>query len=101
MQPRTNVSLVTIIAEGVLRERILHELSELGARGYTLSEVHGHGSSGVSALFWSGPQVRIEVLVHATVADQIMDHLQAHYFDTYSVVAYVHTVQVARAEKYQ
>lgn len=101
MQARANVALVTIIAEGVLRERILHELTELGARGYTVSEVHGHGSSGVSELFWSGSQVRIEVLVNPTVADQIMDHLQAHYFETYSVVAYLHTVQVTRAEKYQ
>jgi nitrogen regulatory protein P-II 2 len=95
------VTLVTIIAEGVLRERLLDELTRLGARGYTVSEVHGHGASGISELFWTGAQVRIESLVSAEVAEQIMLHLQAHYFGTYAVIAYLTEVRVARAEKYR
>ncbi|HMQ35343.1 MAG TPA: transcriptional regulator [Chloroflexaceae bacterium] len=94
------VTLVTIIAEGVLRERLLEELLALGARGYTVGEVHGHGSSGISEQFWSGAQARIETLVAPAVAARIMEHLQRHYFDTYSVIAYTGEVQVARAEKY-
>lgn len=101
MSQLTTITLVTIIAEGVLRDRLLGELTQLGARGYTVGEVSGHGTSGVSVQFWMGPQVRIEVLVTPKVADAIMDHLQAHYFDTYSVVAYLSEVRVARAEKYQ
>ncbi|MFV9504394.1 MAG: P-II family nitrogen regulator [Oscillochloridaceae bacterium umkhey_bin13] len=101
MSQLTTITLVTIIAEGVLRERLLGEVTQLGSRGYTVGEVHGHGTSGVSAQFWMGPQVRIEVLVTPAVAEAIMDHLQAHYFDTYSVVAYLSEVRVARAEKYE
>jgi nitrogen regulatory protein P-II 2 len=94
------VILVTIVAEGVLRERLLDELTRLGARGYTVGEVHGHGQSGVSELFWTGAQARIEALVAPAVASRIMAHLQEHYFDTYSVIAYTTEVQVARPEKY-
>lgn len=95
------ISLVTIVAEGVLRERLLAELLRLGARGYTVGEVHGHGASGISEQFWTGAQVRIETLVSAEVAERIMAHLQAHYFDTYAVIAYLTEVRVARADKYR
>jgi nitrogen regulatory protein P-II 2 len=100
MTTTTPITLVTIIAEGVLRERLLDDLRDLGAHGYTVSEVHGHGQSGISAMFWSGAQVRIETLVGPPIADQIMAYLQAHYFETYSVIAYTTEVRVIRAEKY-
>ena len=99
MQP-TTIALVTIIAEGVLRDRIVEAISALGARGYTIVEVHGRGARGVSEQFWYGAQVRIETLVSADTADAILDHLQANYFADYSVVAYASDVRVARPEKY-
>ncbi len=97
----TPITLVTIIAEGVLRERLLAELLGMGVSGYTLSEVHGHGSSGISELFWTGAQVRIETLVEPNLAEVILAHLQQHYFDTYSVIAYTSLVGVVRAAKYR
>ncbi len=97
---RSTVRLVTIVAEGVLRDRLLAELLDLGARGYTVGEVHGHGSSGVSGQFWSGAQIRVETLVAPAVAERIMDHLQAQYFDVYSVIAYSCEVSVVRGDKY-
>lgn len=96
----TSVHLVTIIAEGILRERLIKAVMDLGAKGYTIGEVHGHGSAGISAQFWSGAQVRLEILTSATIADKILAHLQANYFDTYSVIAYVSEVRVVRGEKY-
>lgn len=96
----TTISLVTIIAEGVLRDRIVEELSALGARGYTMVEVHGRGARGVSEQFWYGAQVRIETLVSAVTADAILTHLQERYFADYSVVAYASDVRVVRPEKY-
>ena len=96
----STISLVTIVAEGVLRERLLSELLELGARGYTVGEVEGHGTRGVSTFFWTGTQVRIEVLTSPEVADRILDHVQAEYFTHYSVIAYVSEVRVIRSEKY-
>lgn len=43
MSQLASITLVTIIAEGVLRERLLGELVQLGARGYTVGVPGDHG----------------------------------------------------------
>lgn len=99
MRP-TTVTLLTIIAEGLLRERLIDDVMRLGASGYTLSEVHGRGTRGIAGQFWHGAQVRIEALVGAATADSILAHLETHYFADYSVIAYTTEVRVLRADKY-
>jgi nitrogen regulatory protein P-II 2 len=94
------MKLVTIVAEGILEERIARELHELGARGHTVMDVRGEGSRGVRATEVEGKNVRIEVLVKPDVAERILDHLQAVYFRYYAVVAYVSDVTVLRGDKY-
>jgi nitrogen regulatory protein P-II 2 len=94
------MTLVTIIAEGILEERIARELHGLGARGHTAVDVRGEGSRGVRATEVEGKNVRIDVLVNAAVAQTILEHLQREYFEHYAVVAYLTDVSVIRGEKY-
>lgn len=54
----TTVRLVTIIAEPVLKDRLIHEIYALGAHGYTISEVHGEGTRGIHASQWQGATSR-------------------------------------------
>ncbi|CAN5785062.1 nitrogen regulatory protein P-II [soil metagenome] len=96
----TKLKKVTIIAEAVLEDRLLREVKELGSRGYTLTEVRGEGSRGVRASEWEGKNIELELLVSAQVADALLDHLAAHYFEHYAVVAYVGEVEVVRGERY-
>jgi nitrogen regulatory protein P-II 2 len=96
----TKLRKVTIIAEAVLEDRLLREVRELGSRGYTLAMVSGEGSRGVRASEFEGKNVQIEVLVSAEVADRLLDHLAANYFEHYAVVAYVVEVEVVRGERY-
>ncbi len=91
---------VTIVAEALLEERLLREIRELGAHGYTVGQVRGEGSRGVRASEWEGKNVRIETLVSAEVADRILAHIAEEYFEHYAVVAYLSDVQVVRGEKY-
>ncbi|MEM8531670.1 MAG: transcriptional regulator [Chloroflexota bacterium] len=97
----TSIKLVTIIAEGVLESRLLDEIKGLGARGYTVSEVRGRGTRGITAGFWEGHQIKIELLVNADVAEQVLQHLESHYFVDYAVIAYMQSVEVVRKDKYQ
>lgn len=94
------LKLVTIIAERVLQEHLLRALRELGARGYTLTEVSGEGSRGVRASEWEGHNIKIEAIVSPEVADRIIEHIAAHYFRHYAVIVYAQPVEVVRGDKY-
>lgn len=91
---------VTIIAEAVLEDRLLREIRELGARGYTMADVHGEGIRGIHASEWEGHNRQIDMLVSPEVADRILEHLANEYFPVYAVVAYVTDVAVVRGDRY-
>jgi len=94
------LKLVTIVAESVLEERLLRELRQLGARGYTVVMARGEGTRGIHASSWEGPNLRIETLVSPEVAERIMSHVASHYFADYAVIVYSVDAEVIRGEKY-
>lgn len=94
------VKLITVIAEAILEDQILREFKDLGARGYTLSEVRGEGSRGIRASEWEGKNLKIEMLVSPEVANQIIEHVAERYFPHYAVVTYLQDVQVVRGDKF-
>jgi nitrogen regulatory protein P-II 2 len=91
---------VTIVAEGLLEDRLLRDLREHGVRGFTISEVRGEGSRGVRASEWEGRNVRIETIVSPEVADAVLHHVAGHYFEHFAVIAWVEEVKVVRGDKY-
>lgn len=96
----TSLKLLVIIAEVVLEEQILLEIKNLGAKGYTLSEVRGEGSRGIRTSEWERKNIKIETMVSPEVADDILTCLSEKYFSDYAVTVYVYDVGVARGEKY-
>jgi len=98
MQPIT-LKLVTIIAEAVLESHLIREIQELGARGHTVTAVHGEGSRAVRTGVGEG-NVKIETVVGHETAERILRHVADSYFEHYAVVAYVSDVQVVRGDKY-
>ena len=99
--PTHRIRLVTIVAEPALEARLTAEARALGASGFTVIEARGegtrHGSRGVEV---PGSNVRIEMLVPDAVARRVVDHLAAHYFADYSIVAWVADVDVVRTAKF-
>ena len=100
MTTTTERQLVTIIAEAVLKKRLLDDIRRLGATGYSIGSVEGSGTGGRHTADWEGPHVRIETIVRDEVAERILDHLAEHYFTNYAVVAFTSTVRVARPAKF-
>lgn len=95
------VKLVTIVAESVLEDHLIKDIKQLGARGYTLTEVQGEGAHGIrESGLAEGRNIRIETLVSAETADQIMARLVEHYFQDYAIIAYMQDVSVIRKDKY-
>jgi len=99
--PRTRLSLLTIIGEAVLEDRLLRDLREFGVRGWTLDPVRGEGSRGTRASTIEGGNLRIETLVTAELADRILDHVAEQYFPHFAVIAFTHPVDVVRGEKFR
>jgi nitrogen regulatory protein PII len=98
--PLVTLRLVTIITERVLEDRLLREIKELGASGYTLTDVSGDGQRGTRSTDWEGRNLKIETVVSPEVAEVITDHVADHYFEHYAVIVYVQDVDVKRGDKY-
>jgi nitrogen regulatory protein PII len=92
--------LVTVVAERVLRDRLVEAVRALGATGYTLTDVHGEGTRGVRPNALDGPSVKLEVIVPEDVAEAIVAHVAATYFEHYSLIVYMQEAQVVRSSKY-
>ncbi len=92
--------LLTIVAEHVLRDRLIHDIQQAGARGFTVYEVEGEGSRHRRVSEVLGSNIKIETIVSAEVSDRLLSILARDYFPNYAVIAYTQSVQVVRGEKY-
>lgn len=94
------MTLLTIIAEEVLEQRLVRALHEAGIAGYTVTPVRGEGARGLRQGA-SGANIRLETITTDEVAEGLLDHLRARYFANYAIVVWLSDVRVARQEKYQ
>jgi len=91
--------VVTVIAEAVLEDRLLHDLRDWGVAGLTVVRAEGDPfGSRVGDV--EGGFLRIECVVSDATADRVMDGLAARYLSRFKVVAYDHPVRVVRGAKY-
>ena len=100
MKTTTPMKLVTIITEGLLKEKVIALLKRHACTGFTVSRTDGEGSRGVRASDWEGPNLKIESIVSLETADAIVGELSEKYFENYSLVAWITDVQVLRGEKF-
>jgi hypothetical protein len=85
-QPMT---LLVIISEAVLENILIDEMTELGAKGYTIVEARGRGTHGTRAGRWTqGGNIRIEVVGNAELCERIVKRLQAAYEKDYGLLMY-------------
>lgn len=98
---RKQLTLVTIITEGLLREQVIEVLKRHGASGFTLTKVDGgEGSRGVRARDWEGPNLRFESIMAPAAAEAVLDEVGERFFENYAVVAWLSPVSVARGDKF-
>lgn len=91
--------LLTVIAEGVIEERLLADLRRWGVRGLTASRVEGD-PFGSRVADVAGAFVRMECVVPEEVSTRVLEGLAATYFGRFKVIAYDHPVRVVRQEKF-
>ncbi|MEI7781129.1 MAG: transcriptional regulator [Planctomycetota bacterium] len=96
------LKLVTVVGESVIMEDIAEQGIELGATGYTISDVSGHGSrSARNVSIASGSKtVKVEFVVPMDVAQRILIHVSHEYFEHYACIAWLSDVSVMRGTQY-
>lgn len=92
--------LVTVIAEAILKDRLIQLVRHEGAKGYTITPAEGEGSRQRRVGELLGDNFRLETIVSTDVADRLLHALSTEYFERYAVIAYLSNVQVVRGEKY-
>jgi hypothetical protein len=94
-------TLLTIVTEAVIENRLLRDLDRLGAHGYTVVNARGKGSRGVRDAGWdASANIRVEVICEEKTARAIALHLRDRYYDNYAMITTVSEVQVLRPEKF-
>ncbi|MBT8037624.1 MAG: transcriptional regulator [Verrucomicrobiae bacterium] len=91
---------VTLIAERLLKEKLLDLIQQEGATGHTLTACEGEGSRGVHASDWEGRNIQIDTIVSAETADRILNRVGDQYMENYAVIAYLSEVSVLRRGKF-
>ena len=95
------MTLLTVICEAVLEDRVVEVLRDCGAHGHTAFDVRGSGHQGErSADLAESGNVQIEAIVRPAVAETALARLQAEFFQDYAMVAYASEVRVLRPDKF-
>ena len=95
-----HLSLVTIVVETILEQRLTRALRDLGVSGFTITAARGDGARGFRTGDVEGGNIKIETIVPPDRAAQILAHVEEHYFENYAVIAWVSEVGVLRGDKY-
>ena len=94
-------TLLTVITEAVIEKQLLRDFDHLGARGYTVSDARGRGSRGLRDASWDeAANIRIEVICPRAMAEDLISHLAANYYDDYAMVAFLQDVAILRGKKF-
>ena len=96
----TELFLVTIVSERILRDDIIQLIRGEGAKGHTITDTTGEGSRGTRVSDFEGKNVKIETVVSREVGNKIIDKISELYFENYAVIVYAHPVKVVRGDKY-
>lgn len=94
-------TLLTVICEAALEKKLVADLEQLGAPGWTLSDVRGRGSHGLRRAAWDTEgNIRAEIICERELAERIAHHLQDRYYANYAMVCYLAEVEVLRPAKF-
>lgn len=95
------MKLVTIVCEAYARDAVQALLTEVGATGWTVFDVAGHGAHGARpGDIREFANVQIEVVVQPAAAERLLARLQQELFPVYAMIAFESDVRVLRPRKF-
>jgi nitrogen regulatory protein P-II 2 len=94
------LKLVTIVAEEILKDRLVAKVLELGATGASYHRTQGVGSRSTRHNDMFGENIQMKIVCAPTVAEAILRYISENYFENYAIVAWVMDVEVMRGSYY-
>ena len=89
------MNLLTIVSETALEDTLVDEIMQLGAKGYTITDVRGRGTHGLRSGKWSaGGNIRIEVVDDADLCARIVARLNDAYEENYGLLMFTSAVEL-------
>lgn len=93
--------LLVIIAEAVLEKRLVADVRQAGAHGYTVHDVRGGSAHSTREGSWEADRtIEIKVICETPVADAIAAHVLTTYAPNYGLTLFFADVSVLRPEKF-
>jgi hypothetical protein len=95
----TEVRVVRIICDSVLKDGLLKQLHDLGATGWTWWPARGRGEHPTDAAFANElTQMYVEVWCHADVAEKIFDYCNSSHFADIGMAVGISPLHVSREQ---
>lgn len=93
--------LLVIIAEATLEKRLVADVRQAGAHGYTVHDVRGGSEYATREGSWEADRtIEMKVICEEAVADAIAAHVLARYAPHYGLTLFFSDVAVLRPEKF-
>jgi nitrogen regulatory protein P-II 2 len=93
--------LLVIIAEAALEKRLVAEVLQAGAHGYTVHDVRGGSAFSTREGSWEADRtIEMKVICEPAVADAIAEQVLASYAPHYGLTLFFADVAVLRPEKF-
>lgn len=93
--------LLVIIAEAALEKRLVADVRQAGAHGYTVHDVRGGSAHATRAGDWEADRtIEMKVICEADVADAIAAQVLARYGAHHGLTLFFADVAVLRPEKF-
>mgnify|MGYP003556395442 FL=1 len=91
-----NRTLLTVISEAALEKKLVADLDQLGAPGWTISDARGRGHHGARNADWGTEgNIRVEIICARELAERIVS-----YYADFAMVCYLSQVEVLRPERF-
>jgi nitrogen regulatory protein P-II 2 len=99
--PSHPMKLVTVICEALAREPLTRLFRDMGANGYTVSQVEGAGAKGErTGELTELANIKVEAIVPPALCERLMERLNADFFPRFAIIAFESDVRVLRPEKF-
>jgi nitrogen regulatory protein P-II 2 len=100
LMPLVKMKLITIVAEEILKDRLVKKVQELGATGASFHRTQGVGSRSTRHNDMFGENLQMKIVCTAEVATAIITYIEENYFENYAIVAWIGDVEVVRGSHY-